>query len=65
MKVTQTIELTDAERITVQKFLKLSDDISSMTRISMSDVFEYFVDNADIQDDDTYVISELHQINDM
>lgn len=66
MKVVQTIELSDHERIVVQQFLKLIDDISSAVgRVSMDDVFEYFVEEAEINDDDTYSIGALHDITKM
>ena len=65
MKAIQTIELSDQERIVVQQFLKLIDDISSAVgRVSMDDVFEYFVEEAEINDG-TYSIKALHDITKM
>lgn len=65
MKAIQTIELSDHERIVVQQFLKLIDDISCAVGRSMDDVFEYFVEEAEINDDDTYSIGTLHDITKM
>ena len=66
MKAVQTIELSDQERIVVQQFLKLIDDIScTVGRVSMDDVFDYFVGEADINDDGTYSIGALHDITKM
>ena len=42
MKVTQTIELTDKERLTVQNFLDLTDQISDISDRSMDDVFNRY-----------------------
>lgn len=65
MKAVQTIELSDQERIVVQQFLKLIDDISRVTGRSMDNVFEYFAEEAEINDDDTYSIGALHDITKM
>lgn len=66
MKAIQTIELSDQERIVVQQFLKLIDDIScTVGRVTMDDVFDYFLREAEINDDDTYSIGALHDITEM
>ena len=65
MKAVQTIELSDQERIVVQQFLKLIDDISRATGRSMDNVSEYFFEEAEINDDGTYSIGTLHDITKM
>lgn len=65
MKITQTIELDDKERSTIQNFLKITDDISNIVGCDLEDVFNYFVDKADITDDNEFRISTLHQISDI
>ena len=64
MNITRTIELTDEERATVSKFLKITDDIATIAECSMSDVFLYFADTADLIGD-RYSIDNLHQIDDI
>ena len=66
MQIVQTIELTDEERITVSKFLKLADTISDVARCSMDDVFVYFADKAEIiEENNAYSIGAIHQITDI
>ena len=65
MKAIQTIELNTHERIVVQDFLKLVDEISNIANKSMDDIFEYFCEVADINDDDIYSIDVLHDITKM
>lgn len=62
MKVTQTIELTDKERLTVQNFLHLTDQISDISGRSMDDVFNYLAEHSELTDDDGYSFSGLIQI---
>lgn len=62
MKVTQTIELTDKERLTVQNFLHLTDQISDISGRSMDDVFNYLALHSELTDDDGYSFSGLIQI---
>lgn len=64
MNITRTIELTDEERVTVSRFLKITDDIATIARCSMDEVFQYFVDTADLIGDG-YSIDNLHQIDDI
>ena len=64
MRTTQTIELNKQEKATIENFLKLIDEISDIARCSMSDVFIYFADKADIVEDG-YCIETLHQISDI
>ena len=65
MKVVQTIELTDNERLTVSNFLKLADDISDVAGCSMDEVFVYFADKSKITDTEDYSICALHEIKDI
>lgn len=65
MTITRTVELTDKERLTVQNFLKLADEISDAAGCSMDDVMLYFSDKAVLLDDDTYRIVALHQLTDI
>lgn len=65
MKITRTIKLDDNDRLTVCRFLKLTDRISDVARCSMDDVFEYFGNQAEILADGEYSISALHQIKDI
>ena len=65
MKITRTIELDDTDRVTVQRFLKLTDRISDIARCSMDDVFLYFSNQAELMDNGEYSISALHQIEDI
>lgn len=64
MEVVRTIELSDDERLTVAKFLKLADHISDYVRCSMDDVFLYFADSAEMTESG-YNIKALHQIDDI
>ena len=65
MKITRTIELDDNDRLTVTKFLKLTDKISNVVGCSMDDVFVYFSEQAEILADGEYNISALHQLEDI
>lgn len=65
MKATQTIELSEAERITLSKTLKLIDQISDVVDDTMANVFDYFVDNSDITEDGYYSVKALHNIEEM
>ena len=65
MKITRTVELDDNDRLTVTKFLKLTDKISNVVGCSMDDVFEYFSEQAEILADGEYSISALHQLEDI
>ena len=64
MNITRTIELTDEERVTISKFLRITDDIATVVGCSMDDVFSYFVDTANLMGD-KYSIDNLHQIDDI
>lgn len=62
MKVTQTIELNDEERLTVQNFLYLTDQISDISGRTMDDVFNYFARESELIDGERYSFSGLVQI---
>ena len=65
MKTVQTIELSDDERTALEKALHLIDRISDTTNVSMSDIFDYFVDNSDLTYAGRYIVKPLHNIEDM
>ncbi len=65
MKVTQTIELSDSERITLEKALSLIDQIADVVDDSMESVFEYFVVNSDPAEDKGYYVKPVHDIAEM
>jgi hypothetical protein len=58
MKVTQTIELEDNERLAIQKVLEICDEISDIAHCSMVGVFEYLTDVADVIGDYKYSIGD-------
>ena len=61
MKVTQTIELEDKERLAIQKVLGICDEISEIAHCSMVDVFNYLESIADCVGEYKYSIgSTLH-----
>ena len=62
MKITQTIQLQDDERLAIEKVLGLCDEISELAHCSMRDVFDYLAGEAEIVDEYTYCISNLLQI---
>ena len=62
MKVTQTIQLEDNERLAIQKVLGLCDEISEIAHCSMREVFEYLTDMAEIVDEYKYSIDDTIQI---
>ena len=65
MKTTQTIELSEAERLALSKTLRLIDQISDVVDDTMASVFDYFVDNSDITEDGFYSVKALHNIEEM
>ena len=58
MKVTQTIQLSDDERMAIQKALCLCDEISEIAHCSMRDVFDYLTAEAEYVDDYKYSIGD-------
>ena len=65
MKITRTIELDENDRQLVAKFLKMTDRISDVVGCSMEDVYDYFVEQAELMADGEYSITALHQIEDI
>lgn len=58
MKVTQTIQLDDKERLAIQKVLELCDEISNIAHCSMVDVFAYLEGVSDIVGELKYSIGD-------
>ena len=65
MTIIQTIELSENERQVVQDFLKLTDEMSDVVKCSMSDIFDYLVDEAEMDDLGNYKIKSLHYIDEI
>lgn len=65
MKTTQTIELSDDERKTLEKALYLIDQIWKVTDAPMEDIFEYFTVNSDLTTDGHYKVKALHSIKEI
>lgn len=65
MKTTQTIELSQGERETIEKALSLIDQIADVVDDSMESVFEYFVVNSDPTEGKGYYVKPLHDIAEM
>ena len=65
MLTTQTIELNDNERLTLQKALGIIDDIATIANTSVDNVFEYLCEVAEIAENKgkhEYFIKALHDI---
>lgn len=65
MTTIQTIELSENERQVVQDFLKLIDEMSDIAKCSMSDVFDYLVNEAEMYERGNYKIKSLHNIGEI
>jgi hypothetical protein len=65
MKTTQTIELNDDERATLEKALSLIDQIADVVDDTMESVFEYFVVNSDPTEGKGYYVKPVHDITEM
>ena len=65
MKTVQTIELSDGERLTLSRTLKLIDQISDVVDGTMNDVFNYFVENSDLTEEGHYSVKALHNIEEI
>jgi hypothetical protein len=65
MTTIQTIELSENERQVVQDFLELTDKMSEVVKCSMCDVFEYLVNEAEIDERGNYKIKSLHYIGEI
>ena len=62
MKVTQTIQLQDDERLAIEKVLGLCDEIADIAHCSAKAVFNYLAEEAEIVADYTYCISNMLEI---
>lgn len=63
MEVTQTIKLTEEEREAIAKVIGLCDEISELkSNISIMDVFDYLMSNAEIIGTYKYTAPEILQI---
>lgn len=62
MKVTQTIELEDNERLAIQKALGICDEISDIAHCTMTEVFEYLAGVAGIIDEYKYSLGSTLNI---
>ena len=65
MKTTQTIELSNEERETLEKALSLIDQIADVVDDSMESVFEYFVVNSDPTEGKGYYVKPVHDMAEM
>ena len=65
MKVTQTIELEDNERLAIQKTLGICDEISDIAHCSMEDVFDYLSEVAGVIGEYKYSIGSILAIQDI
>jgi hypothetical protein len=65
MKVTQTIELNDKERLAIARALKIIDEISDIVDAPMVDVFDYFAVNSDLTAVGQYSVKNLHSIKEI
>ena len=65
MKTTQTIELSNEERETLEKALSLIDQIADVVDDSMESVFEYFVVNSDPTEGNGYYVKPVHDMAEM
>ena len=65
MKTTQTIELSDDERKTLEKALSLIDQMADVVDDTMESVFEYFVVNSDPTEGKGYYVKPVHDITEM
>ncbi len=62
MKTTQIIELSDNERVTLEKALSLIDQIADVVDDTMESVFEYFLVNSDPTEGKGYYVKPVHDI---
>ena len=65
MKVTQTIQLQDDERLAIEKVLGICDEIADIAHCSAKDVFDYLAEEAEIVADYTYCINNMLQISEI
>lgn len=64
MITTQTIELNDKERLTLQNAMNIILDIAAIANTSESNVFDYLCEVAEVKDNQ-YLIKALHNIYEM
>lgn len=64
MKITKTIELTDEERLTIERYLDITLKIANVAECSFDDVLDYFFSKAD-SSGGRCSISALHNIEDI
>lgn len=62
MKVTQTIQLKEDERLAIRKVLGLCDEIADIAHCTIPTVFHYLLDMSDIIGDYEYSIGDTLQI---
>ena len=65
MKTTQTIELSNEERETLEKALSLIDQMADVVDDTMENVFEYFAVNSDPTEGKGYCVKSVHDIAEM
>ena len=66
MITTQTIELNDKERLTLQNALSIIIDIAAIANTSENNVFEYLCEVAEMKSNNReYTIKALHNIYEM
>ena len=62
MKVTQTIQLEDKERLAIQEVLGVCDEISEIAHCTMVDVFNYLESISDYIGEHKYSIGDILRI---
>lgn len=65
MTTTQTIELNDKERLTLQGALGFISDMAAIANTSANNVFEYLCEVAEIKDNREYYIKAVHDIKEI
>lgn len=65
MTTTQTIELNDKERLTLQNALGIMYDIAAIANTSVDNVFEYLCEVAEVKGNREYSLKALHNIYEM
>lgn len=65
MTVTQTIKLSDEERLAIQEVLGLCDEIAHISHTSMTDVFSYLSEISDVIGNYQYLTPETLQISEI
>ena len=65
MITTQTIELNDSERLTLQKALGIIEEIATIASTSISNVLDYLYDVAESKGDYEYNVKAIHSIDEI